>query len=892
MSSTSKSNQQKAKKSKLTANLVHLWEVEEQTRNWLELPSDIMTDILFRIGVKDMLQSAQKVCTTWRKICKDPSICRVLHLDGSKRSFREPVTITFQNAVDRSQGQLIDLTMMNYDDGQLITYVADRSSQLRRLEVAFCYGNLYESMLKCFKKFSLLGELSLHNTVISERIVEKLGRHCPLLKILRGNQKPDAYWDEDWIEDQVAVAIGENLPGLTHLELIGNNMSNYGLKEILDGCSHLELLDLRGCFYIELKGAIRKRCKKIKCLKMPRESLEGCSYIYKDFTLSDGSYWSTESHFDANGQLSSSAVICRMNGNTMPRHQLRCLPSVGLLNCLVSVLCKRKEGLVIVPQVLVKSRLMNIRIDESSFVVLIKGLCRFRKAKSAVGLLCHMFEYGIEIDRSCFSLVLSTLCRFRDNVECGEVMGLVEEMRKLGFCFDRMDYVNVIRFLVICGKGLDALELLSEMKRDGFMPDVVCYTVVLDGVISIGEYECAERLFDEMLLCGLVLILILIMVSLIFYASHKLVEVIEPGLNVAFFLAMKCLPSVGLLNCLVSVLCKRKEGLVIVPQVLVKSRLMNIRIDESSFVVLIKGLCRFRKAKSAVGLLCHMFEYGIEIDRSCFSLVLSTLCRFRDNVECGEVMGLVEEMRKLGFCFDRMDYVNVIRFLVICGKGMDALELLSEMKRDGFMPDVVCYTVVLDGVISIGEYECAERLFDEMLLCGLVPDINTYNVYVNGLCKQKKFDNGIMMLSCMEEIGCKPNTITYNTILSAIYESGEIGLANDFLAQVRRKGVMLNSRTYEIMICRMVDTDYISKALDLLEEMVDKRLLPQSATFDDVLCKLCQKGLVSKALNLLTEMLGKNVIPGCRSWKALLVELQIKHAYMEIDFSDMEITSA
>ncbi|PWA28277.1 Pentatricopeptide repeat-containing protein [Artemisia annua] len=353
----------------------------------------------------------------------------------------------------------------------------------------------------------------------------------------------------------------------------------------------------------------------------------------------------------------------------------------------------------------------------------------------------------------------------------------------------------------------------------------------------------------------------------------------------------RCLPSVGLLNCLVSVLCKRKEGLVIVPQVLVKSRLMNIRIDESSFVVLIKGLCRFRKAKCAVGLLCHMFEYGIEIDRSCFSLVLSTLCRFRDNVECGEVMGLVEEMRKLGFCFDRMDYVNVIRFLVICGKGLDALELLSEMKRDGFMPDVVCYTVVLDGVISIGEYECAERLFDEMLLCGLVPDISTYNVYVNGLCKQKKFDNGIMMLSCMEEIGCKPNTVTYNTILSAIYESGEIGLANDFLAQVRRKGIMLNSRTYEIMICRMVDTDYISKALDLLEEMVDKRLLPQSATFDDILCKLCQKGLVSKALNLLTEMLGKNVIPGCRSWKALLVELQIKHDYKEIDFSDMEITS-
>ncbi|PWA85585.1 F-box domain, cyclin-like protein [Artemisia annua] len=282
MSSTSKSNQEIAKKIKLNPNTKHQWKVEQQTRNWLELPSNIMTDILFRIGAKDMLQNAQKVCTTWRKICKDPSICRVLHVDGSTQSYQEPLSMTFKHAVDKSQGQLIDLTMVNFDDDRLLTYVADRSSQLRRLEVACCDGQLYISMLKCFKKFSLLGELSLHSTVLSGRIVEKLGRYCPLLKILKGNERPDTYWHEDWVEDETAVAIGDELPGLTHLELIGNNMSNYGLKAILDGCSHLELLDLRGCFYIELKGAIRKRCKKIKCFKMPRDSLEGCPYIFED----------------------------------------------------------------------------------------------------------------------------------------------------------------------------------------------------------------------------------------------------------------------------------------------------------------------------------------------------------------------------------------------------------------------------------------------------------------------------------------------------------------------------------------------------------------------------------------------------------------------------------
>ncbi|GKE33222.1 hypothetical protein Tco_1452544, partial [Tanacetum coccineum] len=83
MSSTSKSNKEIAKKLKLSPNPKNQREVEQQTRNWLELPSDIMTDILFRIGVKDML--------------------------------RKPLNMTFKHAVDKSQGQLIDLTMVNFD---------------------------------------------------------------------------------------------------------------------------------------------------------------------------------------------------------------------------------------------------------------------------------------------------------------------------------------------------------------------------------------------------------------------------------------------------------------------------------------------------------------------------------------------------------------------------------------------------------------------------------------------------------------------------------------------------------------------------------------------------------------------------------------------------------
>nr|GEX23874.1 hypothetical protein [Tanacetum cinerariifolium] len=46
-------------------------------------------------------------------------------------------------------------------------------------------------------------------------------------------------------QNATAIAIGKTLHALRHLELIGNTMSNIGLKAILDGCCHLETLDLQ-----------------------------------------------------------------------------------------------------------------------------------------------------------------------------------------------------------------------------------------------------------------------------------------------------------------------------------------------------------------------------------------------------------------------------------------------------------------------------------------------------------------------------------------------------------------------------------------------------------------------------------------------------------------------
>ncbi|XP_022008378.2 putative F-box/LRR-repeat protein 23 [Helianthus annuus] len=290
--------------------------LKQEKRNWLDLPSDVTFNILNRIGMVDILENAQKVCTAWRKICKDPAMWRVINMNdiprfGTRlfpiemckhavdRSQDQLVDITAsadvsavkmcKHAVDRSQGQLVDITIVFLYDDDLHLYVADRSSQLRRLEMAhqFFFGCVKLTTV-ALMKFPLLEELNLYEIRISKEEIETVGRYCPMLKTLKANKR--GYEGSLMRYNEIAIAIGQNLLGLRHLELIGNRMTNVGLHVILDNCHHLETLDLRRCFCIDLKGDLGKQCsEQIKYLKLPHDPLEDYPYIH----VTESEYYNT-----------------------------------------------------------------------------------------------------------------------------------------------------------------------------------------------------------------------------------------------------------------------------------------------------------------------------------------------------------------------------------------------------------------------------------------------------------------------------------------------------------------------------------------------------------------------------------------------------------------------
>ncbi|QHO08190.1 Putative F-box/LRR-repeat protein [Arachis hypogaea] len=195
--------------------------------NWLDLPDDLTLMIIGKLMTFEILTSTQFVCPKWRRICMDPLLwCTINMCDiGIHNSVDYNLEKLCRHAIDRSCGHLIDISIEYFDVG--LCEMAEKFPLLEELDIILCSG-------------------------VSSIVLEAIGRGYPLLKSLKYNNNGGG--------NKEALAIAQNMPNLRHLQLVRNYLDNSSLSAILDGCPHLESLDLRLCRHVELEGKLRTRC--------------------------------------------------------------------------------------------------------------------------------------------------------------------------------------------------------------------------------------------------------------------------------------------------------------------------------------------------------------------------------------------------------------------------------------------------------------------------------------------------------------------------------------------------------------------------------------------------------------------------------------------------------
>ncbi|KAK7247352.1 hypothetical protein RIF29_42233 [Crotalaria pallida] len=276
-----------------TTYLSKLLSPPPETRNWLDLPHDVTATILLKLGVVDILNNAQRVCKQWRSICNDPLMWCTIDLGNAVdlHNVRLDLKMMCRHAIDRSHGNLVDISIEGFCTNNLLNYIADSASHLQRLRLVCCHGISDEGLSEVAKKLPCLEELDITLGQLSKNSLEAIGRCCPLLKSLKFNMQSYTDYEGD---DGEAFAIAKTMPNLRHLQLFGNNLTDEGLLAILDGCPHLESLDLRDCFNVDLGGNLGRRCaEQIKDFLEPDDPDDDFPFDYDE---NHPSFYSWQSH--------------------------------------------------------------------------------------------------------------------------------------------------------------------------------------------------------------------------------------------------------------------------------------------------------------------------------------------------------------------------------------------------------------------------------------------------------------------------------------------------------------------------------------------------------------------------------------------------------------------
>jgi len=92
--------------------------------NWLELPRDITSNILQRLGVVEILTNARNVCPYWWNICKDPRMWRTIHMSNNETSPDVDLVKICHYAVEQSCGNLEDIEIVSFCTDDLLQYIA------------------------------------------------------------------------------------------------------------------------------------------------------------------------------------------------------------------------------------------------------------------------------------------------------------------------------------------------------------------------------------------------------------------------------------------------------------------------------------------------------------------------------------------------------------------------------------------------------------------------------------------------------------------------------------------------------------------------------------------------------------------------------------------------
>ncbi|PWA70080.1 pentatricopeptide repeat (PPR) superfamily protein [Artemisia annua] len=366
-----------------------------------------------------------------------------------------------------------------------------------------------------------------------------------------------------------------------------------------------------------------------------------------------------------------------------------------------------------------------------TYSVLIEGCFNNGDTKKGFELYTRMKNEGINPN---VYNVNTLIIRFFESGYIDEAMKLFDEAVETGIA-NVFTYNNIISCLCKLDKVKEAsdvfdvaLDLFNTMQEKGYKPNVITYSILIDGYFRKGKSEEALGIFDQMVDLGFIpsdytfniVINGLCKVGQTSEASNMFKKVVEKGFNptcMTYNSIIDGFVKEGNINSALSVYTEMHEA--------------GITPNVVTYTSLIHGFCKCKNMDLALKMRNEMKRKGLELDVTAYNALINGFRKIRD---MGSARDIFNEIYEVGLSPNNAVYNSMISGFRDLDNIEEAVDFHKKMVNEGMLCDLRTYTTLIDGLLKSGKIVSASDLYTEMLAKNIVPDVFTYTVLVNGLC--------------------------------------------------------------------------------------------------------------------------------------------------------------
>ncbi|KFK35424.1 hypothetical protein AALP_AA5G282800 [Arabis alpina] len=360
-------------------------------------------------------------------------------------------------------------------------------------------------------------------------------------------------------------------------------------------------------------------------------------------------------------------------------------------NSMMSILAKTRqfETMVSVLEEMGAKGLLTM----DTFTIAMKAFAAAKERKKAVGIFELMKKYKFKIGVETINCLLDSLGR----AKLGKEAQVLFDKLKERFTPNMMTYTVLLNGWCRVRNLMEAARIWNYMIDQGLKPDVVAHNVMLEGLLRSRKKSDAVKLFHVMKAKG----------------PHP-----------------------------------------------------NVR----SYTIMIRDFCKQSNMETAVEYFDEMVDSGLQPDAAVFTCLITG---FGTQKKLDTVYELLKEMQEKGHPPDGKTYNALIKLMANQKRPEHATMIYSKMIENGIEPSIHTFNMIMKSYFMTRNYEMGKAAWEEMIKKGICPDDNSYTVLIRGLIGQGNSREACRYLEEMLDKGMKTPLIDYSKFAADFHRAGQ-----------------------------------------------------------------------------------------------------------------------